>query len=111
MSDKPDLLAMLDAGEFLASPSSANAWSHWSIDPPSGAGWRDQEPPQSHIKPASTRGTAYNHDRFGSGRPLTDQAAHAMATEKPRPIATYVHRPKRQPRKKAQATVITGPTI
>ena len=26
MSDKPDLLAMLDAGEFLASPSSANAW-------------------------------------------------------------------------------------
>ena len=30
------------------------------------AGWRDQEPPQSHIKPASTRGTAYNHDRFGS---------------------------------------------
>jgi hypothetical protein len=26
MSDKPDLLAMLDAGEFLASRSSANAW-------------------------------------------------------------------------------------
>jgi hypothetical protein len=44
-------------------------------------------------------------------RPVTDQAAHAMATEKPRPIVTYVHRPKRQPRKKAQATGITGPTI
>ena len=34
-----------------------------------------------------------------------------MATDKPRSIVTYVHRPMRQPRKKAQATVITDPTI
>jgi hypothetical protein len=34
-----------------------------------------------------------------------------MATDKPRSIVTYIHRPKRPPRKKAQATAITGPTI
>jgi hypothetical protein len=34
-----------------------------------------------------------------------------MATDKPRSIVTYVHRPKRPPRKKAQATAITGPAI
>jgi hypothetical protein len=34
-----------------------------------------------------------------------------MTTDEPRSIVTYVHRPKRLPRKKAQATVITGPTI
>jgi hypothetical protein len=33
------------------------------------------------------------------------------ATDKPRSTVTYVHRPKRPPRKKAQATVITGPAI
>jgi hypothetical protein len=34
-----------------------------------------------------------------------------MATDKPRSIVTCVHRPKRPYRKKAQATVITGPAI
>jgi hypothetical protein len=34
-----------------------------------------------------------------------------MATDKPRSIVTYVHRPKRAPRKTAKAAVITGPTI
>jgi hypothetical protein len=34
-----------------------------------------------------------------------------MATDKPRSIVTYVHRPKRPPRKKAQAAAITGPAI
>ncbi len=35
-----------------------------------------------------------------------------MATDKPRSIVTYVHRPKRRPRKKAQAAAaITGPAI
>ena len=34
-----------------------------------------------------------------------------MATDKPRSIVTYVHRPKRPPRKKAQAATITGPAI
>jgi hypothetical protein len=32
-----------------------------------------------------------------------------MPTDKPRSIVTYVHRPKRLPRKKAQAAAITGP--
>jgi hypothetical protein len=34
-----------------------------------------------------------------------------MASDKPRSIVTYVHRPKRPPRKKAQAAAITGPAI
>jgi hypothetical protein len=34
-----------------------------------------------------------------------------MATDKPRSIVTYVQRPKRPPRKKAQAAAITGPAI
>jgi hypothetical protein len=34
-----------------------------------------------------------------------------MTTDKPRSIVTYVHRPKRPPRKKAQAAAITGPAI
>jgi hypothetical protein len=34
-----------------------------------------------------------------------------MATDKPRSIVTYVHRPKRPPREKAQAAAITGPAI
>jgi hypothetical protein len=34
-----------------------------------------------------------------------------MATDKPRSIVTYVHRLKRSPRKKAQATAITGPAV
>ena len=34
-----------------------------------------------------------------------------MTTDKPRSIVTHVHRPKRPPRKKAQATAITGPVI
>jgi hypothetical protein len=34
-----------------------------------------------------------------------------MATDKPRSIVTYVHRPKRPPRKKVQAAAITGPAI
>jgi hypothetical protein len=34
-----------------------------------------------------------------------------MATDMPRSIVTYVHRPKRSPRKKAQAAAITGPAI
>jgi hypothetical protein len=35
-----------------------------------------------------------------------------MATDKPRSIVTYAHRPKRPPRKpKAQAAAITGPAI
>jgi hypothetical protein len=34
-----------------------------------------------------------------------------MATDKPRSIVTYVHRPKRPPRKKAQAAAITGLAI
>ena len=34
-----------------------------------------------------------------------------MAPDKPPSIVTYVHRPKRPPRKKAQAAAITGPAI
>ena len=34
-----------------------------------------------------------------------------MATDKPRSIVTYVHRPNRPLRKKAQAAAITGPAI
>jgi hypothetical protein len=34
-----------------------------------------------------------------------------MTTDKPRSIVTYVRRPKRPPRKKAQAAAITGPAI
>jgi hypothetical protein len=34
-----------------------------------------------------------------------------MTTDKSRSIVTYVHRPKRPPRKKAQAAAITGPAI
>jgi hypothetical protein len=34
-----------------------------------------------------------------------------MATDKPRSIVTYVHRPKRSPRKKAQTAAITSPAI
>ena len=34
-----------------------------------------------------------------------------MATEKPRSIVSYVHRPKRPPRKNAQAAAIPGPAI
>ena len=34
-----------------------------------------------------------------------------MATDKPRSIVTYVHRPKRPPRKNAQAAAVTGPAI
>jgi hypothetical protein len=34
-----------------------------------------------------------------------------MATDNPRSIVTYVHRPKRPPRKKAQAAAITGPAL
>ena len=34
-----------------------------------------------------------------------------MPTDKPRSIVTYVHRPKRPARKKAQAAAITGPAI
>jgi hypothetical protein len=34
-----------------------------------------------------------------------------MTSNKPRSIVTYVHRPKRPPRMKAQAAAITGPTI
>jgi hypothetical protein len=34
-----------------------------------------------------------------------------MATDKPRPIVTYVHRPNPPPRKKAQAAAIAGPAI
>jgi hypothetical protein len=34
-----------------------------------------------------------------------------MAPDKPRSIVTYVHRPKRPPRKKAQAAAISGPAI
>jgi hypothetical protein len=34
-----------------------------------------------------------------------------MATDQPCSIVTYVHRPKRPPRKKAQAAAITSPAI
>jgi hypothetical protein len=34
-----------------------------------------------------------------------------MTTDKPHSIVAYVHRPKRPPRKKAQAAAITGPAI
>jgi hypothetical protein len=34
-----------------------------------------------------------------------------LATDKLRSIVTYVHRPRRPPRKKAQAAAITGPAI
>jgi hypothetical protein len=34
-----------------------------------------------------------------------------MTTDKSRSIVTYVHRPKRSPRKKAQAAAITGPAV
>jgi hypothetical protein len=34
-----------------------------------------------------------------------------MTTDTPRSIVTYVHRPKRPPRKDAQAVAITGPAI
>ena len=34
-----------------------------------------------------------------------------MAPDKPRSIVTFVHRPKRPPRKKAEAAAITGPAI
>ena len=34
-----------------------------------------------------------------------------MASDKPRSIVTYVHRPKRPPRKKVQAAAITGPAV
>jgi hypothetical protein len=34
-----------------------------------------------------------------------------MTTDTPRSIVTYVHRPKRPPRKDAQAAAITGPAI
>jgi hypothetical protein len=49
-------------------------------------------------------------------RPLVSVAIavgkfHAMTTDKPRSIVTYVHRTKRPPRKKAQAAAITGPAI
>jgi hypothetical protein len=35
----------------------------------------------------------------------------AMGIDKPRSIVTYAHRPKRAPRKKAQAAAIPGPAI
>jgi hypothetical protein len=34
-----------------------------------------------------------------------------MTSDNPRSIVTYVHRPKRPPRKKAQAAAITGAAI
>jgi hypothetical protein len=34
-----------------------------------------------------------------------------MATDKPRSIVTYVHRPKRPPRRKAHAAAITGSAV
>jgi hypothetical protein len=34
-----------------------------------------------------------------------------MPTDKPRSIVTYVHRPKRPPRRKAQTAAITDPAI
>jgi hypothetical protein len=45
------------------------------------------------------------------GYQIIGRRFRAMASDKPRSIVTYVHRPKRPPRKKAQAAAITGPVI
>jgi hypothetical protein len=71
------------------------------------AGLRDCQRWRSLVA-ANERRTGLAHQGGGEGR--GEEAASAAGEAMSR-IVTYVHRPKRPPRKKAQAAAITGPVI